>query len=101
MTGHLTVVCSGRDRHGQPTHDRTVVANLGVEDTVGIVLMPTAQQRGNPQAGRPRALGADLDCLVCGDRVRVGKPPHRRLRWQIAQCQAAGVHEIPLHLLHP
>lgn len=56
----LTVFCCGRDRGNQPTHNRTLVADLGIDDQVGIVLLPTAQQRGNPEAGRSHAFGDDL-----------------------------------------
>ena len=99
MTARLTVTCSGRDRAGQPTHDRFVIADLGIDSEVGIVLMPTAQQRGNPQAGRPHVLRDDLRCRVCGDAVRIGKPPFKRLRLLMRKWNAAGVHEAPLHLL--
>jgi hypothetical protein len=100
LTVRLTVTCSGRDRAGQPTHERTVVADLGVDRAFGIVLMPTAQQRGNPQAGRPHAFADDdLRCWLCGDAVRVGRPPHKRLRLLIARANSAGVHEIPLQAL--
>jgi hypothetical protein len=100
MITELTITCVGRDREGRPTHEHTVVAHLGLDEQAGVVLMPTTQQRGNPQAGRPRAFGLDLDCLVCGDRARVGKPPHRRLRRVMRQCQATGIRELPLQALH-
>lgn len=99
MIATLTVFCVGPDRSGQPTHDRTVVADLGVDAQVGIVLLPSAQQRGNPRAGRPRAFGADLECLVCGDKVRVGKPPYPRLRALVGEAHAAGVSDAPLQAL--
>jgi hypothetical protein len=99
MRARLTVYCRGRDREGKPTHARTVVADLGIDEQVGTVLMPTAQQRGNPQAGRPRAVDQDLKCLLCGDAVRVGKPPHKRLRRLILRAQAAEVREMPLQAL--
>ncbi len=96
MTARVTVTCSGRDRAGQPTHERTVIADLGMDSTVGIVLMPTAQQRGNPQAGRPHAFGGDLRCWLCGDAVRIAL---RRLRLRMAKANGAGLYELPLHLL--
>ncbi len=102
MTARLTVTCSGRDREGQPTHDRIVVADLAIDDAAGIVLMPTAQQRGNPKAGRPHAFDEDLECPRCGptSRVPVGKPPHnKRLRRWMRCANSAGVHQVPLHLL--
>ncbi len=100
VTARLTVTCAGPDRAGLPTHERTVVADLGVDSTVGVVLMPTAQQRGNPQAGRPHAFADDdLRCWLCGDAVRVGRPPHRGLRLRMAKANSAGVHEMPLQAL--
>jgi hypothetical protein len=95
----LTVFCCGRDREGKPTHDRTVVADLGIDDYVGIVLLPTAQQRGDPKAGRPHAFGDDLKCLKCGDAVRTGRPPHQRLRMLIMRLHALGLREVPLQAL--
>ncbi len=74
MIPELTVFCVGRDNAGAPTHDRFGVAPLALDPQVGIVLRPTAQQRGNPQSAAPRRLtqaGDSFACLVCGDRVRV------------------------------
>jgi hypothetical protein len=99
MTARLTVTCAGRDREGRPTHAREVVADLGIDDAVGVVLMPSAQQRGNPEAGPPRAFGDDLSCRVCGDAVRVGRAQRRGLRRVMMKANAAGIHELPLHLL--
>lgn len=95
----LTVTCSGVDRAGAPTHDRTVVADLAIDDHVGIVLMPTAQQRGNPEAGRPRPFGELLDCQLCGYSAPIGKRPHKRLRRVMMRCRDAGVSELPLRAM--
>ncbi len=98
MIATLTVVCSGRDNAGAPTHEETVIANLALDEQVGIVLLPTAQQRGNAAATRPRAFGEDLVCLLCDDKVRVGKHLHR-LRRTIMRASAAGISRVPLHVL--
>jgi hypothetical protein len=97
MLARLTVYCRGRDREGGPTHDRTVVADLGIDEQVGIVLMPTAQQRGNPEAGRPRAFGELLDCPLCDFCVPAGKRPHKGLRRVMVQCRDAGLRELSLY----
>lgn len=96
ILARLTVYCCGRDREGEPTHERTIVADLGIDEQIGIVLMPTAQQRGNPKAGRPRAFGELLDCLLCGFRVPVGKRPHKGLRRVMMRCRDAGLPELSL-----
>ncbi len=99
MIPELTVFCVGRDNAGAPTHDRFSVAPLALDPQVGIVLRPTAQQRGNPQAAAPRRLskaGDPFVCLVCNDRVRVQE---KRLRLLIRRLTAAGVSEVSLQAL--
>ncbi len=95
MIATLTVVCSGGERAGAPTHDETVVADLGVDEFVGVVLLPTAQQRGKPSAGRPHAFGKHLVCGLCGDKVPVGKS----LRGKILRAHRGGVLRAPLQAL--
>lgn len=85
----LTVTCSGVDRAGAPTHDRTVVADLAIDDHVGI----------DPEAGRPRPSGELLDCQLCGYSAPIGKRPHKRLRRVMMRCRDAGVSELPLRAM--
>ncbi len=98
MTNELTIYCHGRDRQGNPTHDRTEVAHLRIDAQVGVVMLPTAQQRGDTSAGRPHAIADDLECLLCGDKVRVGRGL-KRLRMLVMRLSAAGVSEAPLQAL--
>ncbi len=99
MIGTMTIFCVGRDRAGQPTHDRTVVADLGIDVSAGLVLMPTAQQRGDLGAGRPKPMKQDLTCGICGDAVRVGKWPYRGLWTRVQMAREAGLTELPLQAL--
>lgn len=98
ITARLTVFCVGRDKTGHDTHDRTVVADLGVDNLVGVVILPTAQQRGAPTAGAPHRFGRNLTCRRCGDSVPVGRGL-RRLKRQILDAHAAGAPEVPLWML--
>jgi hypothetical protein len=97
IIAELTLTCSGLDRTGNPTHGRTVIAALAIDDHLGIVLKPTAQQRGNPQAGRPRPFGELLGCQICGFRVPAGRPPHKGLRRVMMKYRDARVPELSLH----
>ncbi len=99
VIARLTVTCSGRDNAGLPTHDRQVLFDFGLDEQLGVVLMPTAQQRRDPQATRPRFLGTDIRCWMCGDEARVGKPPHKGLRKVILRATDAGQSEISVQLL--
>ncbi len=99
MVAELRVFCVGRDNSGSPTHDRFGVADLALDPVVGLVLKPSAQQRGNPRAGSPHKLskgGGPFVCLICGDEVRVAE---KRLRLLINRLSAAGESEVPLQAL--
>ncbi len=100
MIARLTVTCCGRDNFGEPTHDRQVLFDFGLDEQLGVVLMPTAQQRRDPHATRPRFLGSDIQCWKCGDKARVGNPPHKGLRKAMLQARDAGHDEWSVQLLN-
>lgn len=94
----LRVYCVGNDNNNCATHAPFVVANLVIDPAIGpyVLLGPTAQQRGNPQAGPPRkvaAAGEPLTCRPCRALVRVSD---RRLKRLIHRAHDAGVSSVPL-----